>query len=134
MGFIFKIRKITRFACVLTIGSFVSTPAFANQWVSGDFFTLTEWGGQYSGIYGFSIELNNKAWGGGSTSNGGTACTGAFRVVVGTQGVTEEIKNRIWSAVLTAQASGQKLLLYVDTGTTAPNCAVQSLRLGGPLP
>ena len=109
-----------------------STPVMANQWVAGTVSSVGDWSTYSSGQYGLLISLADQSWGGGDSSNGPTACTDRFRVVVALQGVTEEIKSRIWSAALTGQATGQKLNLYVDTSSGA-FCAVKMATLGGPL-
>ena len=61
-----------------------------------------------------------------------TVCTARFKIVVGVAGITESTKDRMWSALLTAQSIGKKIQFYVDP-STAPYCAVNLLTIGPPL-
>lgn len=117
-------------ACLAT-----TNPVYANQWVAGNVANVADFGNYNSGQSGLRITLVNKTWGGGDTSNGLAVCTEDFRVVIGMQGVTEEIKNRFWSAALIAYSTSRKIMFYVDTGTSAPYCAIEIVRLSdGPVP
>ena len=108
-----------------------ASPATANQWVMGDVAGVWEYNA-YNSTLGILVTLGNAAWGGGSSTNGPTACTARFRMAVGYQGVTEATMNRMWSAILTAQSTGKKAQFYVDTDNGV-YCAVQIVVLGQPL-
>ncbi len=107
--------------------------AHANQWVIGDVEALWEYSAYTgSGIDGILVSLGNAAWGTGTTSNGASVCYARFKIVVGVAGISESTKDRMWSALLTAQSTGKKIQFYVDP-STAPYCAVNLLTIGPPL-
>jgi hypothetical protein len=117
-------RKILTLAIACIIQMW-SIPAFANQWVTGTVSQIEEYGGFNNGSFGIRVFIGNAAWvviAGGST-NGPANCT-SFRIVVGAQGVDENIKNRMYSMLLTAYTSHNPVSLYVETDTSGPYCYV----------
>ena len=123
----------TSAAALLAVIATCSAPASANQWVIGDVDAIWEYSAYTgSGIDGILVTLGNVGWGTGSTSNGATICTARFKIVTGVAGITADTKDRMWSALLTAQSIGKKIQFYVDP-STAPYCAVNLLTIGPPL-
>lgn len=78
---------------------------------------------------GLLITLTNTQWGGGSQTDGATACWGRFSVLVGQQNVTSDLYTRMYATLLTAKATGSQVALWVDT-TTGPECRVQIVSWG----
>jgi len=116
-------KYIAGLVVILLMPSYVS----ANQWVYGSVQTIEEYGAYGGGYYQVLIQLVNREWVGGGA--GPTNCGGRFSVQVGQQGVTEEIKNRIFSMMLTAYTASKKVGLFVDENS-GPNCLVQIGRIG----
>ena len=121
-----RLSAIFRSAYV-AVGMLVCSDAKAFQWVFGNVSTVDD-NSAYSASYGILVELANATWGSGTTSNGASVCTG-FRIVTGLVGITEEAKARYYAALLSQQAIGRPVALYVDT-SVAPYCAVQVLSTG----
>ena len=109
-------------------------PAAANQWVSGRIDGLWDYTA-FDATIGIFVTLGNVSWGSGSPSTGPANCNPArLRLAVGNQGITTDSQNRMYATLLTARATGQNVVFYVDTQTTAPYCAVQITMVGQPLP
>ncbi len=103
-------------------------PTKANDWVTGEVATVADYTGH--GIGGVVIVLTNQAW-----PYSSIGCTDKrFSIRLGEQGVNEETKNRMWSALLTAAAAGRRVALYVDASTTTLFCPVQIVSFGTILP
>ena len=95
--------------------------AAASEWVYGNVDLVDDYGAYNGGYFQVMISLSNRTNVGPlATQN----CTGEFRVATGAEGVTEDIKKRIFAMALVAQLTGRKLRLYVDP-TTGPYCYVQ---------
>ena len=105
--------------------SFNANAAF--EWVSGDVSIVADYGGYSSANYQVLIELADVKNQQGNAYTG--ACTSPFRVKVNVNGVTEEIKNRIFSLTLSAHIANKPISLYVDN-SNAPYCTVQIGRIG----
>lgn len=101
---------------------FFSTPASAGQWVYGTVDIVEDYAGYAGGTLGVLVTLQDKVWGGGDSSNGATACTERFSIVAGQQGVDEHSKDRMFSILLTAAATRERVSLFVDTA--GPYCKV----------
>lgn len=108
---------------LLFVVIFVPT-TYANQWVAGNVRSISDYGSYGNEGYQILITLTNQTWHNGDTSDGEANCIGNFRLMNGKEGVTEEIKNRIFTLMLSAYLAGKKVNLYVNT-TTGPGCIVQ---------
>lgn len=106
-----------------------ATQVQATQWVLADVQALWDTGAD-PGL-GVLVTLGNPEWGGGSTSNGATVCTGRIRLVVGQQGITDILQQRMFSMLLSAHLTQRKALLYVET--VGPICTIQIVTLGSGL-
>lgn len=112
-------------------GVLSSNAVAGHQWVWGQVQWVEDFGGYQGGLYGVRIRLKDQVWNitQGQAQDGEQNCTSEFRVRVGVQGVTEEIKMRIFSLMLTGYSMGSKVGLFVDT-STGPYCEVQIGRMG----
>jgi hypothetical protein len=98
-------RGFFNIAIAAIAGLLAVAPAQANQWVSGKVWVLSDSGSYGGGAYGILVTLSDRVWAHGDTSNGPTNCTERFRIVNELQGVDENIKNRLWSLLLSAKIS-----------------------------
>lgn len=131
-----KSFKVFIAASALCLAQLWLTPAFAGQWVSGYVSAVADYTA-YAPTRGLMIKLTNMTWGvsDDALADGSTICTEAFRAAVGNQGVDENIKNRLYSMLLTALSSRQKVWLFVNkTNGNTPMCAVQIGSIGNTLP
>lgn len=106
---------------------FLPSLVSANQWVYGKVQRLEEYGAYGGSAYQVLITLIDIQWVGAGA--GAANCGGRFSVQTGQQGVTSEIKNRIFSMMLTANTTNGKVGLFVDENS-GPNCLVQVGRIG----
>ncbi len=107
---------------------YLSSASAANQWVYGKVDVLEDYGSYSSGSFQVLITLVEKQWGSGSPQDGEANCTQRFRVMAGEEGVDENIKNRIFSMMLSAHMGDKNVGLYVNT-STGPRCKVQIGRI-----
>jgi len=104
----------------------IPTFCFAqNAWVYGEVDLLEEYGSVQNGAYEVLISLSNKSWPNGGLSE----CVGQFRLKNGVQGVTEEIKQRIFSIALSANMASKPIGLFVNSPGGAV-CNIQAARVG----
>ncbi|TVZ37410.1 hypothetical protein P886_1751 [Alteromonadaceae bacterium 2753L.S.0a.02] len=103
--------------------------SYANQWVFGKVQIVEEYGQYGANQYQVLLTLTDQIWTSGSSSNGATNCTDRFRIMTGEEGVTEEIKNRMYTMMLAAYMSNKKIGLYMNT-EKGPGCTVQVTRVG----
>ena len=108
-----------------------SGPLFANEWVTGTVENVGDYSA-YSAPLGVLVRLTNQTWTAGST--GPTACSAGFRIVGGYLNVTEQMKDRMYAAALSAAMSGRKVGLYVDSSGSPGYCFVQIVNTGTTVP
>lgn len=112
---------------------FVSGASKADmQWVVGDVTRLQEYAGYGGGQYEVLVNLENKDWFGGD-GNGSSVCTERFRIKEGSEGVTADAKDRMFSLLLTYHMAGKRVALFVNTNS-APHCNVIATGVGDALP
>ena len=114
-------------AMAVTIVLGATEASWGNQWVVGNVGTVSDYTGHANG--GLLVVLTNQSWPYSSAS----CIDQRFSIKIGEQGVSEETKNRMWSALLTAAATGRSVGLFVDTAST-PFCQVQIVSAGSILP
>lgn len=100
--------------------------AQANNWVYGKVKVLDEYAGYGDGNFQVLVTLSEKEW--INTPTGNSICTERFSLQTGAQGLTEEAKNRIFSMLLAAHMSDQKVGLFVNLN--GPYCKIQIGRIG----
>ena len=102
--------------------------AHANDWVYGNVEFVDEYSsyGTGAGEYQVMVSLKNKVW---TVPAHASLCTERFRIVLGMEGMTEPVKNRLFSMLLTAYVTGARVRLFYNV-TTAPHCAVQLGSIG----
>ncbi len=115
--------------CLLTILVLVFsvTSKAEMQWVTGTVETLEDYGGHANEAFGVLIKIKDQTW--HNSGDGEVTCTSRFRVVNGQLGMTEQVKNRIFSLMLSSYMAGMPVGLYVD-GSNGPYCYVQIGRVG----
>ena len=101
-----------------------------NKWLYGDVAMIEEYGSISNGTYGILITLENKIWPYGDLA----ACTGQLRLKTGLQGMTDEVKQRIFAMTLSSSATGQEMGLFVGEGASGAICDIQAARSGKNLP
>lgn len=107
----------------------LASTASANEWVIGNVSIVEDYRA-YDGNHGLLITLANKSYYGSGTAQ--TVCTERFRVVVGQEGVTADLQKVIFTTVLAARASGDKVRLFMNPSNVYANgyCAVQIASIG----
>lgn len=106
-------------------------PANAQQWVNGYVQMVEDYGGFQSGAQGILVTLTDMAWGAapsGETS-GATNCWQRFHINAGIQGVNENMKDRMFSMLITATTTKRRVGLFVYPAT-GPYCEVQIVSYG----
>ena len=103
--------------------------ASSNEWVTGKVKVLEDYGSYGNSEYQVLITLSDQVWGGSGKKS--TICTDRFRLATGKQGVTEEIKSRIYSMMLAAHMADKTIGLYIDEAN-GPICNIQIGRIGIP--
>jgi hypothetical protein len=115
----------TRVKCAAIAALLVlSWKADANEWVYGDV-TIVEDYSNY-GDYQVLVTLTNKVF---TVASHASVCTDRFRAVVGLEGMTEEVKKRVFAMMLTAYVTKTRVRLFYST-TGAPNCTIQIASIG----
>ena len=104
-----------------------------NQWVTGDIERIQEYGAYSNSQYHVLISLKNMTWTDPQNGNGDENCIQRFRIKDGAEGVDSDIKNRMFSMLLSAYMAGKQVSLYVNTDT-APYCNVIVTGVGDKLP
>lgn len=123
-----KSSQALRAIVTMLTASAVPVPAYANQWVKGNV-TIVEDYTAFNSAQSLLVTLVDQAWGNGTQSNGPAVCTGRFRAVVGQQGVTQSLYDRMYATLLTVRATGGAVALWVDT-STGPECQIQIVSYG----
>jgi len=118
--------KLVRYI-VVVFSIFMITPVFSMEWVFGRVSKVEDYGSYDNGNFQVLITLQNKSWPNNGT--GATNCTHRFRVKTGVHGVTEKIKDRIFTLMLSAHLTERRAGLYIDPNS-GPYCTVQIGRIG----
>jgi hypothetical protein len=119
-----------RLLTVLIVGLIAANSAAANDWVYGNVQLIDDYS-NYAGCNGnceVLITLSNKVW---TVPAHASSCTERFRIVVGLEGMTEEVKKRLFAMMLAAYTTGAKVRLFYNPAT-GPFCAVQLGSIGEP--
>lgn len=100
----------------------------ANDWVYGNVAIVEDYSsyGTGSGEYQILVSLTNKTW---SNPAHASVCTERFRIVNGIEGMTEDVKKRLFAMLLTAYVTGARVRLFYNSAH-APYCAVQLGSIG----
>jgi hypothetical protein len=112
----------------LCLGLCFASAAPANDWVYGTVQIVDEYSsyGTGAGEYQVMVTLANKVW---TVPAHASICTDRFRIVIGLEGMTEEVKKRMFAMLLTAYTTGSKVRLFYNPAT-GPYCAVQLASIG----
>jgi hypothetical protein len=106
----------------------LNTGAFANQWVYGTVSSLEDYGSFTvdSNPFEVLVGLNASNW---VNPADAPICNQRFRIVVGLQNVTADMKNRFFALLLSAYHTGASVRLFYSTAG-APYCQVQIASIG----
>lgn len=122
-------KTLRLFGFALLCAAFLGSPARANQWVTGYVSVLEDYGSYDNGAFGVLVTLTDKVWANpsGGSPNGATTCANSFAIVVGKAGVDENIKNRMFSILLSAGTARKKVKLWLDTSESYCKVAIASI-------
>lgn len=127
VGFRAPAKRIVAAFLVLFLGVH---PALATQWVTGTVSNLQECGATGCNGYGVILTLSNMTWLSGTTTNGPTACTSAFKITTGVLGVDENSKNRMFSILLAGYSQHNPVSILADTSVSGNFCSIQAVGVG----
>lgn len=118
--------KLKQWLAALGLTAFWTPSAYAADWVSGKVSVLSDYTA-YSAWYGALVTLVDQSWVSGAGGGGPANCTQRFRIVI----PDENVKNRLYSTLLSAKLSQQKVWLNVDTvAGQSGYCTIQIVAIG----
>jgi hypothetical protein len=112
----------------LALAGVASRSALANDWVYGNVSVIDDYSsyGTGAGDFQLLITLTNKNF---SVPAHASQCTDRFRAVIGMEGMTEEVKKRVFAMMLTAYVTGARVRLFYNV-SGAPHCTIQLASIG----